>query len=498
MFRHCLIVAGLGSSLAACNLAPGYHPPLVAVPAAYKEVGPWKPAQPSDMLPRSAWWLRLGDNTLNELEPQVDAANPGLEATVARYDQARAFAAEAEAGLFPQVSLGGSQSANKQSKDRPLRSASGPNYYNANQIGVQATYEVDIWGKIRNAVSAGKSLAQASAADLATMRLSLQAELATDYFMLRGLDADTKLLADTVTAYQKALDLTEILFKGKIASNMDVSRAQTQLSLARAQVSDLAGRRALLEHAIATLVGQPAASFSIAAKVLPFVLADVPIGIPSTLLQRRSDIASAERTMNAANAEIGVARAAFYPDVSLNLAAGFQSSSRSLLSLPNSFWSVGPDVTMPLFDGGNLDAQEAAAYARFREVSATYRSTVLSAFQQVEDNLALLHWLGQESVDQEAGAKAAQQTLDNALSLYREGANSYLEVVTAQTALLQAQQGALDLQTRRLTADVGLIRALGGGWDGTELPSDAETIKLPANTLDGPARDTSSSPATTL
>jgi outer membrane protein TolC len=175
------------------------------------------------------------------------------------------------------------------------------------------------------------------------------------------------------------------------------------------------------------------------------------------LLQRRSDIASAERNVNAANAEIGVARAAFYPDVSLNLAAGFQSSSRSLLSLPNSFWSVGPDVTMPLFDGGNLDAQEAAAYARFREVSATYRSTVLSAFQQVEDNLALLHWLGQESVDEEAGVKAAQQTLDSALNLYREGANSYLEVVTAQTALLQAQQGALDLQTRRLTADVGLI-----------------------------------------
>jgi NodT family efflux transporter outer membrane factor (OMF) lipoprotein len=450
------------------------------------------------MLPRSAWWQRLGDNTLNELEPQIDAANPGLAATVARYDQARAFAAEAEAGLFPQVSLGGSQSANKQSKDRPLRSASGPNYYNASQIGVQATYEVDIWGKIRNTVSAGKSLAQASAADLATMRLSLQAELATDYFMLRGLDADAKLLADTVTAYQKALDLTEILFKGKIASNVDVSRAQTQLSLARAQVSDLAGRRALLEHAIATLVGQPVASFSIAAKVLPFVLPDVPTGIPSTLLQRRSDIASAERNVNAANAEIGVARAAFYPDVSLNLAAGFQSSSRSLLSLPNSFWSVGPDVTMPLFDGGNLDAQEAAAYARFREVSATYRSTVLSAFQQVEDNLALLHWLGQESVDEEAGVKAAQQTLDSALNLYREGANSYLEVVTAQTALLQAQQGALDLQTRRLTADVGLIRALGGGWDATELPSDAETIKLPANTLDGPARDTSSSPATTL
>jgi NodT family efflux transporter outer membrane factor (OMF) lipoprotein len=313
------------------------------------------------------------------------------------------------------------------------------------------------------------------------MRLSLQSELASDYFTLHGMDADAKLLNDTVTAYQKALDLTTLLFKGKIAASLDVTRAQTQLSLAKAQVSDVAGRRALLEHAIATLVGEPASSFSLPATVLPLVLPDIPTGIPSTLLQRRSDIASAERNVKAANAEIGVARAAFYPSLSLNLTAGFQSSSTNLLSMPNSFWSIGPDISMPVFTGGYLNAAEAASFGRFREVSAMYRSTVLTAFQQIEDNLALLHWLGQESVDEQAGVQAAQQTLDSALTLYREGASSYLEVVTAQTALLQAQQSELDIQTRRLTADIGLIKALGGGWDVSDLPSSSDASKVTAS-----------------
>jgi NodT family efflux transporter outer membrane factor (OMF) lipoprotein len=236
-----------------------------------------------------------------------------------------------------------------------------------------------------------------------------------------------------------------------------------------------------MEHAIATLVGQPAGSFSIPVEVPPFSLPDVPAGLPSTLLERRPDIAAAERTVAAANADLGVARAAFYPSVSLNLLAGFQSSGLNLLSLPNSFWSLGPDVTLPVFTGGQLDAEEAAAYARFREAGADYRSTVLSAFQQVEDNLALLHWLGQEAKDEAAGVTAAQHTLDVALNLYKEGVASYLEVVTAQTALLQAQQTLIDLQTRRVDADVSLIQALGGGWTAKDLPTQAAATELPAN-----------------
>ena len=481
MPRRYLLASVLASSLTACSLAPKYHPPLVSVPASYKEIGPWKPAQPSDTLPRSAWWQLFQDNTLNALEPKIDTANPDLAAAVARYDQSRDFAREAVAGYYPQVSVGAAFTTNKQSTRRPLRVVGGtpsPNYYGANELFAQASYEVDVWGKIRNQVAAGKALAQASAADLATTRLSLEGQLASDYFMLRYMDADAKLLTDTVAAYQKALDLTTLLFKGKIAASLDVTRAQTQLSLAKAQVSDIAGRRALLEHAIATLVGEPAASFSLPAEITPFVLPDIPAGIPSTLLQRRPDIASAERNVKAANADIGVARAAFYPSISLGARVGFESTNANLLNLPYSFWSIGPDISMPVFTGGFLKAQEAAAFGRFREVSALYRSTVLTAFQQVDDNIALLHWLGQESVDEDAGVKAAQETLDSALTLYREGASSYLEVVTAQTALLQAQQGALDIQMRRITSDVGLIQALGGGWNVADLPSNSDASKV--------------------
>jgi NodT family efflux transporter outer membrane factor (OMF) lipoprotein len=461
----------LAALLAGCNLAPPYHPPLVTVPASYKEAGPWQPAAPSDALPRGAWWERFGDPTLDRLEPALETASPDLAATVARYDQARAFAAQAEAGLDPQVDLGASLSGNRQSATRPLRGSGQPNFYGANQVAASGGYEIDFWGKLRNEAQAGVQLVQASAGDLATMRLSLQAELATDYLTLRGLDADAKLLTDTVAAYQKALDLTRTLFQGKIVSSLDVSRAETQLDTASAQLSDVASKRALMEHAIASLIGQPASGFSLTAEVQPFKLPDVPASLPSNLLQRRPDIAAAERTVAAANSEIGVARAAFYPSFSINLLAGFQSDGLGLASLPNSFWTIGPDVTLPLLDGGKLDAQEAIAYARFREAGADYKATVLTAFQQVEDNLALLHWLGREDTDETAGVAAAQHTLDVALNLYKEGAASYLEVVTAQTALLQAQQTLLDLETRRLTADVGLIHSLGGGWEASDLPS---------------------------
>jgi len=265
---------------------------------------------------------------------------------------------------------------------------------------------------------------------------------------------------------------------------MDVSRAQTQLQTAEAQEADIAGRRALMEHAVAILVGEQPGSFALPPAPAEIRLPEIPTGLASTLLQRRPDIAAAERRVAAANAGIGVARAAFYPSLSIGLLGGTQSTNFNLLSMANSFWSVGPDISLPLFTGGTLDAQESAAYAKFREAGATYRSTVLAGFAEVEDNLALLHWLGQESANEDAAVTAAQHTLDVALNLYRQGADSYLEVVTAQAPLLQAQQAQIDLRTRRLLADVGLIRSLGGGWEATALPDSTAASQLALDTLD--------------
>ena len=476
-----LTSAALLALLTACNLAPPYRAPLVPVPVAYKEAAPWQPARPADDLSRGDWWTRFGDETLNDLQPQIDTANADLAATVARYDQARAYAAEAGAALYPQVGASGELSTDKQSKDRPLRINPAHTYYGANEIALSASYELDFWGKLRNQAAAGRATAQASAADLATMRLSLQAELATDYWALRGADAQVQLLTDTVSAYQKAFDLTENRFQGKIVSSLDVSRAKTQLRAAQASLATASAARALLEHAIATLVGKPASDFSIPAKVIAFTAPDIPTGVPSDLLQRRPDIASAERAAKAANAGVGVARAAFYPSVSLNLLGGFQSTKLSLFNLSDSFWTVGPGFSLPLFEGGRLKAQESGAYARLRETGDNYRSIVLKAFQDVEDQAALLRQLAQASADEEDGVKAAQHALEVALTLYRMGATSYLDVVVAQTALLQAQQTALDLRTRQQLAAVGMIRALGGGWDAKDLPSDSAATKLAAN-----------------
>ncbi len=479
--RTAMLLASAGLlTLTACNLAPTYRTPLVTTPVAYKEVQTWRPAQPSDALSRGVWWTRFEDPLLNELEPQIDLANPDLAATVARYDQARALAAAAESALYPQVFGNGQLSTNRQSANRPLR-ITGPTYFGSNQLGLSGSYEIDLWGKLRNQAAAGRATAQASAADLASMRLSLQAELATDFLSLRGADAQVQLLADTVAAYQKALDLTQRRFEGKIASSLDVSRAQTQLRTAQASLADATATRALLEHAIATLVGKPASDFSIPPKVTAFTQPDIPTAAPSDLLQRRPDIASAERAVRAANRNVGVARAAFYPSLSLNLMGGFQATSLSLVSVPNTFWTIGPGLTLPLFEGGLLRAQESGAFAALREATETYRSIVLSAFQQVEDQAALLRLLANASADEDAAVTAAQHTLDVALTLYRMGAQSYLEVVTAQTALLQAQQTALSFQTRRQLAAVALIRALGGGWDVENLPSGHEAAKLAAN-----------------
>ena len=461
---------GLATTLAGCDLAPAYRPPTLTLPTTYKEVGPWTPARPGDAGPRADWWTLFRDPTLDALERQVETGNPTLAASLAAYDQARALAAEAASGAVPTIGAFDSNSYNRQSDNRPLRGANQPDIYWANTVGAGANYEIDFWGRVRNLLKAGRAEAQATAADLATARLSLQIELADDYVALRGLDAQAGLLATTVGAYQRAFALTHTRHGGGIASGLDEDRAAGQLSSARAQVSEVAARRALLEHAIASLVGRPAPAFSLAPLAGPAIIPAVPAGVPSTLIQRRPDIAAAERRAYAANREVGVARAAFFPAVSLGAQGGFENTGgQDLLIAPNSFWTLGPQVALTLFDGGRRRARVAASRAVFDLASARYRAVVLAAFQQVEDQLALAGHLSTEAVDEAQTVRADQAATRLSLVRYEEGGANYLDVVTAQTAELQAEQAALALQTRRQQAGVDLVEALGGGWTRADL-----------------------------
>ncbi len=465
-----VITAGIIAQ-AGCDLAPAYKVPLVSVPVDYKEAGRWQAAKPADTLPRNAWWSMYRDATLDGLEDRIDSGSPDLAAALSVFDRAQAISQEAEAGLFPILSVGGHVSTNRQSDRRPLRRPGQPNQYLDNEITAQADYELDVWERVANTIKAGKAAAQASAADLETTRLSLHAELASDYLTMRGLDAEIGLLRTTVRDYTTALNLVKNRLAGKIASELDVTRAQTQLSFAQAQESDTISRRALLEHAIAVLVGVPPADMTIPIAVAPSPVPVVKTGLPSTLLQRRPDVASAERIMAAANATIGVAKAAFYPTISLNLLYGFQDTGFGVFNLPNDLWAVGPGFVLPLFEGGLRRAQEAAAYAAYQLAVATYRQAVLNAFQQVEDSLSTLRYLGEEEKFEDAAVAAAKQTVSMSMSLYTDGAISYLEVVTAQESELQAEQAAISLHTRRMDASVNLISALGGGWNVKDLPT---------------------------
>jgi NodT family efflux transporter outer membrane factor (OMF) lipoprotein len=451
----------LAVALGGCSFAPRLEVPDVPTAAAYKEAAPWTTANPADTLPRDAWWTLYGDAQLDALQARLLENSPDLAAALARFQQAKAFTDQLRSGLYP--TLAGTASAR-----RIRQPGSAPDTYGLRTLGVEADYELDLWGRIRNQVAAGSAEEQAAQADLESARLSLQAQLADTYISLRGLDREIALFDATVTAYERALALTKSRHDGGLASGLDVSRAQTQLEVARAQVAQQAAQRAVLEHAIAALVGESPSQFALAPRLAAIDLPAIPVGVPSVLLQRRPDIAAAQRRIMAANANVGVARAAYFPAITLGAAAGYLGSgSGSLIAAPNLFWSIGPSLVLALLDGGRRNAQVAQAKAVLDESGARYRGVVLGAFQQVEDNLALLSHYRTAAEAERAAVAAAQRSLDFATSRYRDGAASYLEVVTSQAAALQTQRDALDLDTRQRRASVQLIRALGGGWEAT-------------------------------
>jgi NodT family efflux transporter outer membrane factor (OMF) lipoprotein len=469
--------AALVLMLSACSLAPPLKTPVIPAGDSYKELGPWTQAEPADRLPRDSWWALYGNTELDDLEKRLIAGNPTLAAAFANYAQARALADQARAGLFPTLGLNASAQRNRESVNAPLRGPTTPTYFNSNTLGGSVSYELDLWGQIRNEVATGEANAAASAADLENARLSLIAQLAQDYIQLRSLDRNSAILDETVKAYARALSLTEQRHDAGIAPGLDVAQAQTQLNAALSQAAQTLAQRALMEHAIAALLGVSASTFSINSEIVAIQLPQIPSGVPSTLLERRPDIAGAQRRMIAANANIGVARAAYFPTLTLGGQGGFQSTAASnWLSAPSSFWAIGPNALLSLFDGGLRRAQVAQARAEFDASAASYRGTVVSAFQQVEDSLASLNHFHDASVDEKAAVDAAQRTLDFSLALYKQGATDYLTVVTSQTALLQTQLEALNLDTLQLTASVNLILALGGGWEDSPRASSAKTM----------------------
>jgi NodT family efflux transporter outer membrane factor (OMF) lipoprotein len=472
--RSC--AAALTLLLGACSLTPPLRTPVVATAAAYKEIGPWTQAQPGDRLPRDSWWTLYDNAELDALQKRLIAGNPTLAAALANYAQARALGDQARAGLFPTLGVGANVERARESLNDPLRGPSTPTYYNANTLGGSASYELDLWGQIRNEVAAGEANAAAAAADLENARLSLIAQLAEDYVQLRSLDRNSAILEETVKTYTRALSLTRQRHDAGIAPGLDVSQAQTQLSAARSQAAQTLAQRALMEHAIAALLGVSASTFSINPEIVAINLPQIPTGVPSTLLERRPDIAGAQRRMIAANANIGVARAAFFPALTLGAQGGFQSGGFSnLLSAPSAFWAIGPSALLSVFDGGLRRAQVAQARAEFDASAANYRGTVVSAFQQVEDSLATLNHYHDAALEEKAAVDAAQRTLTLSMTLYVKGATDYLTVVTSQTAVLQTQLEALDLDTLQLRASVDLIRALGGGWEDS---APAQTTKM--------------------
>ena len=477
VWKRAMAGVGLASvlSIAGCAVGPKYNRPAVQVPPAYKEAGDWKPAQPNDQNLGGAWWEIFQDSQLNGLEDQINVSNQNLKAAEAQYTQARAQLRYDRASYFPSIFGGASATRNRISNNRPPSLNTDGVTYSDFQIPLELSYEVDVWGRVRKTVESQRSQAQASAADLATVNLSLHAQLALFYFQARSLDAQEQLLNSTVTEYEQAFQLTESRFKGGLASEVEVQQASTQLETTRAQAIDVGVLRAQNEHAIATLIGKPASSFHLSPLPLTSPPPSIPLELPSELLERRPDIAAAERRMAAANAQIGMAKAAYYPNISLGAAGGFESGViTTLLSGPSIFWSAGASAIAPIFDGGRRRANTDQAIAAYDQTVANYRETLLGGFQQVEDNLAALRILEKEADTQQRAVLASQKYLELSLTRYRGGITSYLEVTTAQSAALTDEVTAVNILGRRMTSAVLLIQALGGGWDRSELPQRPE------------------------
>ncbi|WP_205746684.1 efflux transporter outer membrane subunit [Duganella callida] len=463
-----LMLALLAAGLAGCSLAPTYRvPESVAPAAAFQEAPGWKQAQPADALARGQWWKVYGDDGLNALQDKISMGNQSLQAALARLQQARAQTQFAGANRYPTVEAKAGATRARTSVNSPGFKPGAEPVGNNYSLGLDLSYELDVFGRVRNQVSAAEAGEQASTADVATLELSLRAELASDYFSLRSDDAQQQLLDRTVEEYAKALQLTENLFKGGAAASIDVAQAQAQLETARTRAADLRLHRAQTEHAIAVLLGENPSSF----KLAPQALADgvtppaIDPGLPSALLERRPDVAAAERRVAAANASIGVAKAAYFPVFSLAAAFGYDSTQTgSWLQAPSRAWSVGPLAALTLFDGGRRRAQNEQAQAAYDEQVANYRNTVLAAYRDVEDSLAALRELERQSVSQAAAAAAAGRALEQSNYRYKGGVATYLEVSVSQNAALQAQLAASAIQLRRMQASVQLVKALGGGW----------------------------------
>ncbi len=484
-------IAALTALLAssACTVGPDYQRPPVVVPANFKEDG-WKVGEPRDAINRGAWWSIYGDPALDDLEKQIDISNQNVKAAEAAYREARAIVGEANAAFFPTVAAtasgqrfghggGGATSSTVVGNGGVIVGGGGKatvqSQYN---LTASASWTLDVWGKIRRTVESDVASAQVSAADLASARLSAQSELAIDYFNLRVADELKRLLDASVVAFTQSLQITRNQYAAGVAGAADVAQALTQLQTTEAQSINVGVQRAQFEHAIAVLIGQPPALFSLAPVPLATEVPVIPPGMPSTLLERRPDIAAAERQMAATNAQIGVAVAAFYPDLTLSASYGFTSSMiDNLLRASNSLWSVGPQLTQILFDGGLRSAQVDQARATYDQSVANYRLAVLDAFQQVEDELATLRILEQQAQVEDNAVKSAREAERLILNQYKAGTVAYTSVITAQTARLANEETALNIYQTRLTASVALIQALGGGWDVSQLPTEVRIEK---------------------